>query len=229
MSWLPYVVDGLLLGSTIALGAVGTHAHVLDPRLRQLHARRPDHVGRLLRAEPAPRVDGRHRDRTGPVGRRVSFGWPFLGALALAMLLTAAVAPRAGARPVPPASPARDADHARHRELRRLARAPLRPRVRLRPRARLLHARDPARDARRAGLPAVRATPDQLFVLGLTAILVVALHLLLTRTTLGRAMRAVSENSTLARVVGVDPPGHRALDVADRGRRWRPWPGPSSG
>ena len=55
------------------------------------------------------------------------------------------------------------------------------------------------------GLPAVRATPNQLFVLGLTAVLVVGLHLLLTRTTLGRAMRAVSENPTLARVVGVDP------------------------
>jgi branched-chain amino acid transport system permease protein len=55
------------------------------------------------------------------------------------------------------------------------------------------------------GLPAVRATPDQLFVLGLTTVLVVGLHLLLTRTTLGRAMRAVSENPALARVVGVDP------------------------
>jgi branched-chain amino acid transport system permease protein len=55
------------------------------------------------------------------------------------------------------------------------------------------------------GVPAVRATPDQLFVLALTTALVVGLHLLLTRTTLGRAMRAVSENPTLARVVGVDP------------------------
>ena len=51
----------------------------------------------------------------------------------------------------------------------------------------------------------IRATPDQFFVLGLTAGLVVLVHLLLTRTTLGRAMRAVSENPTLARVVGVDP------------------------
>ena len=33
----------------------------------------------------------------------------------------------------------------------------------------------------------------------------VGLHLLLTRTTLGRAMRAASENPALARVVGVDP------------------------
>jgi len=39
----------------------------------------------------------------------------------------------------------------------------------------------------------------------LTAGLVLALHLLLTRTTLGRAMRATSENPALVRVTGIDP------------------------
>jgi branched-chain amino acid transport system permease protein len=50
----------------------------------------------------------------------------------------------------------------------------------------------------------LRATPDQLLSLGLAAMLVVAIHLLLTRTTIGRSMRAVSENQQLAGVVGVD-------------------------
>jgi branched-chain amino acid transport system permease protein len=50
----------------------------------------------------------------------------------------------------------------------------------------------------------MRATPDELALLGLTAVLVVALHVFLTRTGTGRAMRAVSENPTLARVVGID-------------------------
>jgi branched-chain amino acid transport system permease protein len=50
----------------------------------------------------------------------------------------------------------------------------------------------------------IRITPDQLFVLGLTGITVLALHLFLTRTTMGRAMRAVSENPQLARVAGID-------------------------
>jgi branched-chain amino acid transport system permease protein len=50
----------------------------------------------------------------------------------------------------------------------------------------------------------LRATPDQLALLGLTAVVVVVLHLVVTRTGTGRAMRAVSENPTLARVVGVD-------------------------
>jgi branched-chain amino acid transport system permease protein len=50
----------------------------------------------------------------------------------------------------------------------------------------------------------MRATPDQLLSLGLSAILVVAIHLLLTRTSIGRAMRAVSENQQLAGIVGID-------------------------
>ncbi len=53
-------------------------------------------------------------------------------------------------------------------------------------------------------LPGIRVTPDQLFVMALTAVLVVALHLLLTRTTLGRAMRATAENPSLAMLIGID-------------------------
>jgi branched-chain amino acid transport system permease protein len=50
----------------------------------------------------------------------------------------------------------------------------------------------------------MRATPDQLLCLGVAAVLAIAVHLLLTRTTIGRAMRAVSENPQLSGVVGID-------------------------
>lgn len=50
----------------------------------------------------------------------------------------------------------------------------------------------------------VRVTPDQIALIGVAAVAVCVTHLLLTRTRLGRSMRAVSENPTLARVVGVD-------------------------
>jgi branched-chain amino acid transport system permease protein len=50
----------------------------------------------------------------------------------------------------------------------------------------------------------LRATPDQLLSLGLAAVLVIAVHMLLTRTAIGRSMRAVSENPQLAGVVGVE-------------------------
>jgi len=52
--------------------------------------------------------------------------------------------------------------------------------------------------------PGVRATPDQLLSLAVSALLVFAVHLLLTRTAVGRAMRAVSENQQLAALAGVD-------------------------
>lgn len=50
----------------------------------------------------------------------------------------------------------------------------------------------------------MRATPDQLLVIGLAVALVVALHLVVTRSATGRAMRAVAENPALAGVFGVD-------------------------
>ena len=50
----------------------------------------------------------------------------------------------------------------------------------------------------------VRATPDQMALTLMAGALVAALHLLLTRTQTGRAMRAVSENPALARVAGID-------------------------
>ncbi len=50
----------------------------------------------------------------------------------------------------------------------------------------------------------MRATPDQLLTIALTGVLVIALHLVVTRTATGRAMRAVSENPSLAGVYGVD-------------------------
>lgn len=50
----------------------------------------------------------------------------------------------------------------------------------------------------------IRVTPDQMLMLGLTAVLVVGMHLLITRTTIGRSMRAVAENPHLAAVAGID-------------------------
>ena len=50
----------------------------------------------------------------------------------------------------------------------------------------------------------LRATPDQMAMLGVAAVLVALVHTVLTRTDTGRAMRAVAENRDLARVAGVD-------------------------
>lgn len=50
----------------------------------------------------------------------------------------------------------------------------------------------------------VRITPDQMAVLALTVVLLIVMHLVVKRTGIGRAMRAVSENPALAEVAGVD-------------------------
>jgi branched-chain amino acid transport system permease protein len=50
----------------------------------------------------------------------------------------------------------------------------------------------------------LKATPNQIALLIVAAVLLVGVHLLLSRTQIGRAMRAVSENPSLARAAGVD-------------------------
>ncbi len=52
--------------------------------------------------------------------------------------------------------------------------------------------------------PGVRATADQMVVLAVAVLLMLAMHLTMTRTPVGRALRAVSENPDLARLAGID-------------------------
>jgi branched-chain amino acid transport system permease protein len=56
-------------------------------------------------------------------------------------------------------------------------------------------------------LPGVRLLPDQVFVLGLAVVLVLALHGFLRYTRLGLAMRATAESPALARVSGIEVEG----------------------
>jgi branched-subunit amino acid ABC-type transport system permease component len=47
-------------------------------------------------------------------------------------------------------------------------------------------------------------TENQLVIIGIGIVIMVAIHLLLTRTRLGKAMRAMSDNPSLAMVSGID-------------------------
>ena len=53
-------------------------------------------------------------------------------------------------------------------------------------------------------LPGVRMLPDQIFILALALAVVVSLHLFLTYSRTGIAMRAMAESSSLAQVCGVE-------------------------
>ena len=50
----------------------------------------------------------------------------------------------------------------------------------------------------------VRIPPDAIFIAIVAVVLVVAVYLLLTRTKMGKAMRAMADNSDLALVSGID-------------------------
>ncbi len=52
--------------------------------------------------------------------------------------------------------------------------------------------------------PLILVKPDQVFVLGAALVLMLILHLVLSRTTFGYALRAVAENPSLAQVNGVN-------------------------
>lgn len=53
-------------------------------------------------------------------------------------------------------------------------------------------------------VPGMRATWDQLAILGTALALMAAMHVMMTRTALGRSLRAASENPDLARISGID-------------------------
>ena len=57
----------------------------------------------------------------------------------------------------------------------------------------------------RSVMGGLRVTSDQFFVLAMALATVTGLHLFLKRSTLGRSMRATALNPALARVTGIDP------------------------
>ena len=58
--------------------------------------------------------------------------------------------------------------------------------------------------ARKVPLIGVKIKPDQIFIIGLAALLAAMLHLFLQKTKTGKAMRAASDNIELARVSGIN-------------------------
>lgn len=195
---LQFLADGLVMGAMTGLGAIGltltysilrfanfTHGDLiswgayLTLTLALL-------IGAVVPGEPI-----------GPF----SFGWPIVAAGLVAMLLTGLLALALDALLF--------ARLRRHGTAIILVIASFAASLALRSLLEFLYTPAPTYFSRelQIAIPlgaGVRVTPDQLCTLGLTAVLVGAMHLLLTRSHIGRAMRAVSENPALARVVGID-------------------------
>lgn len=205
---LQYVADGLVLGATIGLGAVGltltyailrfanfTHGELITVGAYLTHGLLALVTG-LLGAEAAVLA------RLGPFG----FGWPFVMALLVAIPLTGLVALLLDALLF--------ARLRGHGAAITLVIASFGAALAVRHLVVVAYGPNPDYFTRaipiavpivpREILGGARLTPDQMTVLGLAVLAVLGLHLLLSRTTMGRAMRAVAESPTLAAVIGVE-------------------------
>ena len=202
---LQLIADGLVVGSVIALGAVGLTLTYSILRFANFGQGEFMTWGAYLAVSALTFVlamtGGGVMEPMGPF----SFGWQLIVAMVLAAALTAVLALAV--------------DWLLFRRLRRgnaitLVIASFGAALALRNLVQFLYGTLPEYYTReiqiairlvpRDVLGGLRVTPDQMLVIGLTIGLMVALQLLLTRTTLGRAMRATAMNPALARVAGVD-------------------------
>jgi branched-chain amino acid transport system permease protein len=202
---LQWIADGLVVGSVIALGAVGLTLTYSILRFANFGQGEFMTWGAYLAVSALALVlavtGGGVMEPLGPF----SFGWQLIVAMFAAAALTAVLALAV--------------DWLLFKRLRRgnaitLVIASFGASLALRNLLQFLYGTLPEYYSReiqiavrlvpRDVLGGLRITPDQMLVIGLTVALMLALQALLTHTTLGRAMRATAQNPGLARVAGVD-------------------------
>jgi branched-chain amino acid transport system permease protein len=205
---LQLIADGLVVGSVIALGAVGLTLTYSILRFANFGQGEFMTWGAYIAVSALALVlavtGGGVMEPLGPF----SFGWQLIVAMILAAALTACLA--------------LVVDWLLFRRLRRgnaitLVIASFGAALALRNLVQFLYGTLPEYYTReiqiairllpRDILGGLRITPDQMLVIGLTLVLMLGLQWLLARTTLGRAMRATAQNPALARVAGVDVEG----------------------
>ena len=200
---LQFIVDGVVSGAVIGLGAVGVT--LTYSILRFANFAHGEFISwgayfTLLLAGALGFMAGRTPAPIGPF----SFTWPILLAGVAAMLLTGGLAlalDRVLFRPLRRTGEgivAVMASFGASLALRSLIEATFTSRPAYFTRALQI--------AKPLGL-GVRVTPNQAATVAAAAFLVGATHLLLTHTRMGRAMRATAENPSLARVNGIDVEG----------------------
>ena len=192
---IQYVVDGIVVGATLALGAIG-----LTLTYNILRFANFAHGEFLTFGAYFALVFAAFFASAGTIGP-LTFGWGFLVAVAIAIGLAALLA--------------LGLDRLLFRPLRRsdvtvtLVIASFGASLMLRNVVVFLWGSRPEYYSRNIAVsseivPGVRMSGDEVFVVVITALLMLALHLFLTRTSLGRSMRAVSDDPGLARVGGID-------------------------
>ncbi|MBV8565885.1 MAG: branched-chain amino acid ABC transporter permease [Methylobacteriaceae bacterium] len=197
---LQFLADGILMGALIGLGAIGLTLTYSILRFANFTHGEFITWGAYLTLMLAAVIGGAAAPSLDPLGP-FSFGWGIIAAGAIAMLLTGGLALAL--------------DLVVFRRLRVRGNAVIMviasfgASLALRSLIEFIFTSRPTYFSREIQIaiplaPGVRATPDQLSTLGLALVLVVAMHLILTRSHIGRAMRAVSENPALAQCNGID-------------------------
>lgn len=195
------VVNGLMLGATFALGAMGLS--LVFGIMRFVHIAHGDfmtlgaYVTFFLLTLAFPRI-GLSQTGLGPF----TFGFPFLLAIPLAVAAVSMTAVLL--------------DWLVYRSLRLkgvhvvvMTMASLGVAIALRAVVQMIWGTEPLRYPREARqflfLPGdIRVPPDNLFLGLMSVVLVVVVYLFLSRTRAGKAMRATSDNPQLARISGIN-------------------------
>jgi branched-chain amino acid transport system permease protein len=201
--WLQSILDGLVIGATISLGAIGITLTYAILRFANFAHGEFITWGGYFALAALGAVAG-SRDLAALLGGPIepfSFGWPLVVAAFAAILIASALAL------------VLDAIYFRRLRRAKIAIASVigsfGAALVLRNLVILAYGADPEYFSREIQIairfgPGLKITPDQIFLAGVTALLVVGLHLFLTRTQMGRAMRGVRENPDLAAVSGID-------------------------
>ncbi|MBB3428604.1 MULTISPECIES: branched-chain amino acid ABC transporter permease [Rhizobium] len=196
---LQFIVDGLLTGSMIGLGAIGVT--LTYSILRFSNFAHGDFMAWGTYATLAVvSAIGAIFGKVAPIGP-LSFGWPLIVAVIVAMGFTGLLALAL--------------DKVLFARLRAkgqsiiVVMASFGASMALRSLLEFLFTSRPTYFSRaiQIAMPigfGIRITPDQIALLIVTALLVFGVHMLMTRTQTGRSMQALSQNPALARVVGID-------------------------
>ncbi len=196
---LQFIVDGLLTGSMIGLGAIGVT--LTYSILRFSNFAHGDFMAWGTYATLAVvSAIGAIFGKVAPIGP-LSFGWPLIVAVIIAMGFTGLLA--------------LSLDKILFSRLRSkgqsiiVVMASFGASMALRSLLEFLFTSRPTYFSRaiQIAMPVgfgIRITPDQIVLLIVTALLVLGVHMLITKTQTGRSMQALSQNPALARVVGID-------------------------
>jgi branched-chain amino acid transport system permease protein len=193
-----FLIDGLIAGAMIGLGAIGVTLTYSILRFANFAHGELLSWGAYLALAVSGGLGLLFSTLTKPVGP-FSFGWSLPLSTVLAIILTGALALAVDAVLF-------GRLRARGSAVIILVMASFGASLALRSLLEFIFTSKPAyyTKALQIAVPIIgklRATPDQLLSLGVSFVAVIAIHLLMTRTDIGRSMRAVSENPALAGVM----------------------------